>query len=383
MFKNLRLLIPLCPIIAMFMHSPARAEANPVITEPTDFWFQYDEPTQFLAQTFMIDGYESDPQLWLYNESGELITTNDDYIGLQSKIDLLLPAGSYRLRASTCCNEPDVWRDGVVWNVRYELSFNGIQSNPSTTTTTESPTTTTEPVTTTSSTTSTTTTTTTTVPETTTTWVITTTTSTTTLPVETTTTSLAPIVTSSIAPVVNTETPTTLVETTIAPVTETTVEVSPSTPLSSSTSTSVVSTTSTTSTEPQESPATTVNTTVPEEPAIPDSGDLGELNANEIASILDSSVLETLSTEEITTLIDDIVDSELTDEQAEAIAEAMTDAPNDVKEEFEAKADVFGGQFDSYVPIDSRVSVGQRRVVIAATATAIVIPAAASNTRKK
>jgi hypothetical protein len=89
-----------------------------------------------------------------------------------------------------------------------------------------------------------------------------------------------------------------------------------------------------------------------------------------------------LTNEEVSALIDSIDDTELTDEQAEAIAVALSDAPDDVKEEFEAQVDVFSGQFDSYVPLNSVVSVGQRRVVIAATATAVVMPAAAASSSK-
>ena len=380
MLKNLRLLIPLCPIFAMFIHSPAHAEANPIVTRPTDFWFQYDEPTQFLAQTFMIDGYESDPQLWLYSESGELITTNDDYMGLQSKIDLPLPAGLYRLRASTCCYEPDVWRDGVVWNVQYELSFNGIQSNPSTTTT-ETPTTTTESPTTTTSTTttttSTTTTTTTTIPETTTTTEVTTS-----LPQEVPTTTTLPELPTTEP---STTTATTTVATTIAlvlpPTTQVETGTTSSLPLPSSTTTSTVFTTSTTSTEPLETPVTTVPTT-PTTTSPPTIEDIGGATVEELTQELSPESLAELTNEEISTLIDSIDDTELTDEQAEAIAVALSEAPDDVKEEFEAQVDVFSGQFDSYVPLNSVVSVGQRRVVIAATATAVVMPAAGATSSR-
>jgi hypothetical protein len=123
----------------------AHADANPIITEITDFWFSFPETYQFLAETYQSPGFESDPQLWLYNEdTGTLIISNDDYVGLQSKIDLELPAGNYRLRAGTCCWEPDVWRVGGNWNLQYELSFTGVPNNLPTTTT-EPSTTTTEP----------------------------------------------------------------------------------------------------------------------------------------------------------------------------------------------------------------------------------------------
>jgi len=137
----------------MAMTPHASADGLITVTRPTDFWVEFETTTQFLAQTYQSGDLPSDPQLWLYNEIGELLITNDDYIGLQSKIDLELQPGRYRLRASTCCYEPDVWRDGIQWNIQYELSYNGSQPitvPPETTTTTiqETTTTTWEPTTT-------------------------------------------------------------------------------------------------------------------------------------------------------------------------------------------------------------------------------------------
>jgi len=64
----------------------------------------------------------------------------------------------------------------------------------------------------------------------------------------------------------------------------------------------------------------------------------------------------------------------LSDEQASALSEALTDAPDDVKEEFQDQINVFGGQFDNYVPTGSAVSVGARRVIVAATAVIFAMP---------
>ncbi len=80
-------------------------------------------------------------------------------------------------------------------------------------------------------------------------------------------------------------------------------------------------------------------------------------------------------------LIEAIAEAELTDDQAEAIAEALSDAPEAVKEEFEAQINVFGGQFDSYVPTGSSVSVGVRRVIVAATAVVFAMPTPTTRVR--
>ena len=404
--------------IAIFPVPSAKADTNPIITEITDFWFSYSEPTQFLAQTYQSPGFESDPQLWLYNDdTGELIISNDDYIGLQSKIDLEVPAGNYRLRAGTCCWEPDVWRDGITWNIQYELSFNG---NPVNTTTT--------------------------IPETTTTWVPTTTSTTSTT---TTSTTIAPTTTVPVTEVPTTEaTTTTEVSTTTnspttTEITSTTVAdtVAPSTmpttsqsvetvapPQTSLTPTTTLSpffptplTTSSTSvpptvtsaptttlpiiTEPTDSPTTSTNPpneeiTNPENPTLDisnevvdelvssitelsdeeitelvESIDVGALTEESISAVFSEEVLSELSDDQVTQLIDAIVPSELSDEQASALSEALTDAPDDVKEEFQDQINVFGGQFDNYVPTGSAVSVGARRAIVAATAVIFAMPA--------
>ena len=412
--------------LSIFPISSAKADTNPIITEITDFWFSYSEPTQFLAQTYQSPGFESDPQLWLYNaDTNELITSNDDYIGLQSKIDLEVPAGNYRLRAGTCCWEPTVWRDGVVWNIQYELSFNGNPVNTTTTTevTTslppEVPTTTTLPElpTTTSSTTT----------ETPTTWPETTTSTEPT----TTTTTIAPTTT---APVMEVTTTTTVVDT-VAPSTTpttspsvTTVEppqtslvptttLSPFFPTPLTTLPEITTTTPETPTETTETPTTTVpeEETIPEEEiVIPDSPtseeinqladelvssitelsdeeitnlvesiDVSELTEESISAVFSEEVLNELSDDQVTELIDAIVPSELSDDQALALSEALTDAPDNVKQEFEQQVDVFGGQFDTYVATGSAVSVGARRVLVAAAVAAFAMPIPTSSSRKQ
>jgi hypothetical protein len=95
-----------------------------------------------------------------------------------------------------------------------------------------------------------------------------------------------------------------------------------------------------------------------------------DASSEELVAYLDTVTVEdlaTLNTEEITQLVDDIANAELTDEQAEQIAQALTDAPAEVKEAFQEAVNVFGGKFDSYVPTGSTVPVGTRRTLIAVT----------------
>ena len=306
--------------ISLFLWSGSVQAQNPIITEPTDIWFEYNEPTQFVAQTYMVEGYPSDPMLWLYDEQGVQLAANDDSYGLQSYISIAVPAGRYRLRAGICCGDPNAWRTNGGWNLQYELGFNGVGSMQ--TTTTEEQTTTTS-----TSTTSTTTTTST-----------STTTSTTTT---TTTTTIAPTTTSTTS-------------TTVAPTTTTVVQ--PTTTTSTSTTTSSTSTTVPVTTT-TENPTTT--TTIPVEiPPV-----ITEEQAVELAT--SPEVLATITAEEATQVFEALNVDDLSDAQIEALVEAVQEAPQEVREAFEESVNIFGGAVDTYIPVGSNIPVSQRRALIA------------------
>lgn len=356
--------------LGLYPSSPAKAE-NPIITEPTDIWFDYAEPTQFVAQTYMITGYNSDPMLWLYDEQGNQLAANDDSFGLQSYISIEVPAGRYRLRAGICCNDPNAWRTNGGWNLQYELGFNGVGSMQ-TTTTVEQTTTTTSSTTTTSTTTSTSTTTT------------TTTTSTTVLPTTTSTTSttLAPTTTTSVAP-----TTTSVVSTTTSTVPA--VVVATTTTTSTSTTSTIVPTTTTiapTTTEPlqelvQVDPEVTALlgaiSMLPQsevQAAVENIIEEGVSSEEATALATNPDVLESVTSEQATEIFDAVEVSDLSGEQAEQLVEAVQDAPEEVRAAFEEQINVFGGKFNKYVPIGSVINVGQRKVLIAATGVLFVAP---------
>ena len=361
-------------LLGFYSPSPAKAE-NLIITEPTDVWFDYAEPTQFIAQTYMVEGVNSDPMLWLYDEQGTQLAANDDSFGLQSYISIEVPAGRYRLRAGICCNDPNAWHTNGGWNLQYELGFNGVGSMQTTTTTS----TTVEPTTTTTSTTSTTTSTT------------TTTTSTTVAPTTTTTVVDIPIY---VPPSTSTSS-------------STTTTVAPTTTVASTTVPPVVPTVPSTSTVPPE-PETTTTLEIPstttiapeEEPAQGIDAEVASLiNAienlpqSEIQAAVDNIIEEGVSPEEATALatnpeilneiteeqateiFDAVEVSELSNEQATALVEAVQDAPEEVRASFEDEINVFEGKFDKYVPLGSVINVGQRKALIAATGVLFMAPA--------
>jgi thymidine phosphorylase len=111
--------------------------------------------------------------------------------------------------------------------------------------------------------------------------------------------------------------------------------------------------------------------------------DVSELTEESISAVFSEEVLNELSDDQVTKLIDAIIPSELSDDQALALSEALTDAPDNVKQEFEQQVDVFGGKFDTYVPTGSAVSVGARRVLVAAAAASFAMPAPSSSSRKQ
>jgi len=230
------------------------------------------------------------------------------------------------------------------------------------------------PPTTTTTTTSTTTTTTTTtipettVPETTTTWVPTTTS---TVPATTTTTTVpATTVPVTTLPPTTTTTSTTVPPTTTIPPTtnQPTTTAVPEPPLESGSSEAIIE---------------EILDLEPEQLAeLIEELDISSTSVEAIAAIFSEEVLSELSTEQVDALITEIASAELTDEQAEVLAAALSEAPAEVKEAFEEEINVFGGQFDTYVPANSVISVGERRVVVAAGAIIAAAPITVSSRRR-
>lgn len=112
--------------------------------------------------------------------------------------------------------------------------------------------------------------------------------------------------------------------------------------------------------------ATTTTTSLPIEPSTPD-------QAIEVLSDVSTPEEAQAAIEAIAANIDT-----LTGEQLEQIAEVVSQAPVEVKREFEEQVNIFGGGLDSYVPADSNVTVGQRRALVAVGAVLAAAPVLAS-----
>ena len=102
-----------------------------------------------------------------------------------------------------------------------------------------------------------------------------------------------------------------------------------------------------------------------------------EDQATELAT--SEKVLESIDGDQATAIFEEIPVSELTIEEEAALVEAVTNAPEEIKNAFEETIDVYAAGFDDYVAVGSSIDVGTRRSLIAATAvlsTVAVAPTA-------
>jgi hypothetical protein len=111
--------------------------------------------------------------------------------------------------------------------------------------------------------------------------------------------------------------------------------------------------------------------------AILDAG-IDEQIATQLAT--SSEVLSAVTGEQASEIFAEVSVSALTPEQAEAVVEAVQSAPTEVREAFEEQINVFGGKFDNYVPVGSKISVSERRTVVAVTVVSSVIAISATST---
>ena len=111
---------------------------------------------------------------------------------------------------------------------------------------------------------------------------------------------------------------------------------------------------------------------------VPVSPTLIETTEQAVASLAVAETPEQIA--DAVAVIADNIES-LSAEELTAIAETVSNAPPEVKREFEEQVNIFGGGLDTYVPLGSEVTVGQRRALIAVGAVLVAAPAIGS--RKK
>ena len=91
-----------------------------------------------------------------------------------------------------------------------------------------------------------------------------------------------------------------------------------------------------------------------------------------------SKVLESIDTAQAEAIFETIPVGDLTQAEEAALVAAVTDAPEEIKNTFEATIDIYGEGLDDYVAVGSQVDVGSRRTLIAATTAVAAIAGAAA-----
>jgi predicted DNA-binding protein len=358
--------------LVAFLATPVNA-ATYTTYGPHDFYFSIEQTSQFEVRTYAIEN-GIDSMLWLYAESGQLITANDDFYGLDSRISVLLQPGNYRLRTGVCCGDPDRWYGE---SYRFETNIDGEISSGTTTiapTTTETPTTTTIEIPTTTTTETPATTTTIFVPE-------TTTTTEAVVPVLTTSTTEAPVLTVPLVTEISTTTTTTTSTTVLATLPPTT-----TTPPVLTTITETTTTTIPAVTGVREEVSEVLNNLSSLTPAVI-SNIISEIinsgiSENEaLALSSQKEVLESISKEQAKEIFSSIDVSKLSQQEEKALVEALSNAPLSIKKEFENEINIFASGLDEYIPAGSTIDVGARRALIAVTtvATSITMTAPTSS----
>jgi hypothetical protein len=74
--------------------------------------------------------------------------------------------------------------------------------------------------------------------------------------------------------------------------------------------------------------------------------------------------LATLTQDEAAEVFAALEVDDLSDTQLEELVASVQSAPEEVRQAFEEEVNVFGGAVDSYVPVGSKIPVGQRRTLI-------------------
>lgn len=116
-FLQLTKLIIFVPVVFLAVFAPiartlASGEQSPTTfttTGPNDYYFELTAGTTFTLRTY-AQQYGIDSQLWLYDSNNTVLAVNDDYYGLDSYISYnVQTTGTYRLRTSICCGNPNSW----------------------------------------------------------------------------------------------------------------------------------------------------------------------------------------------------------------------------------------------------------------------------------
>ena len=191
-------------------------------------------------------------------------------------------------------------------------------------------------------------------------------------PTPTTTTTLPIVPPQTTEPVQSTLPPETTTSTSTTLLPSTTIALPPATTTSSITpvpSTTLTPSTTTTSVPANNAELLLVAKTVEEILQVVDSILSDGVSDDEAKGIsTNEEALKAITQEQALKVFEALDIDSLTLEESEKLIEAIQGAPEEIRETFEDSVNIFGGATDSYVPVDSKISVGERRIVVAASA---------------
>jgi hypothetical protein len=98
-----------------------------------------------------------------------------------------------------------------------------------------------------------------------------------------------------------------------------------------------------------------------------------EPSVAEAVNVITTAPLDEVPVEQLQEVFAAIEPELLTAVEGEAIAQALNDAPEEVKEAFEEEVNVFAGVFDSYRMVGQTIDVGQRRTLIAVANSLVAV----------
>lgn len=109
----------------------------------------------------------------------------------------------------------------------------------------------------------------------------------------------------------------------------------------------------------------------------------GLSNEQTVLFVSAPEILASISGDQAETLFESLHVEELTDAELGAFTAVIQMAPSSVKKAFEKAINVFGSQFESYVPEGSLIPVSKRRALVAVGALLLSVPALPNGTRSR
>jgi hypothetical protein len=82
-----------------------------------------------------------------------------------------------------------------------------------------------------------------------------------------------------------------------------------------------------------------------------------------------------IGTDNAAEIFTDLQISDLSDDEVDQLLAAVAAAPESVRKTFEQYVDVYKAGLDDYVPVGSKIPVGERRVIVAVGALMTFVPA--------